>query len=56
MPEIDVEVLDLLDQQENRLRRGAELAALVAEKAVRPALQRFDLLFVEALIHGLDRA
>src|SRR5207237_2310315 len=56
MPEVDVQVLDLLDQEQDRLRRGAELAPLVAQETLRPALQRFDLLLVEALVHGLNRA
>src|SRR6185295_3571779 len=48
-PEVDVQVLDLLDQQLNRAAGRTQLLARVLGESVAPVAKQFDLLFVEPL-------
>ena len=48
VPEVDVQALDLLDQQDDRPPCRPDLVALVGLEAVPPAAQRVQLLGVEA--------
>jgi hypothetical protein len=48
-PEIDVELLDLLDQQLNRAAGCAQLLARVVGEPFAPTAEQIDFLFVEPL-------
>jgi hypothetical protein len=47
MPEIDVQVLDLLDQHQDRTTGGREFVTSRLAEAFAPPPQHFELLFVE---------
>src|SRR5712691_10330915 len=47
VPQVDVEDLDLLDQEQNRLPGGAHLVADVVEQTLAPRPQSLQLVFVE---------
>jgi hypothetical protein len=48
-PEVDVQVLDLLDQELDRAAGRAQLLTRVLGESVAPEAEHFDLLFVEPL-------
>src|SRR5687768_2581984 len=47
-PEVDVQVLDLLDQEQDRATGRAELLTGVVLEPLPPTAQEFELLFIEA--------
>ena len=47
VPEVDVEKLDLVDQELDRLAGGPDLLALVRRQPCSPGTQDADLLFVK---------
>ena len=49
MPQVDVEPLDLLDQEQDRAPGCPHLVAGVVQQPFAPGPQGFDLVFVEAL-------
>lgn len=48
-PEVDMQVLDLLDQELDRATGGAQLLTRVVAEPLAPLAEHFDLLFVEPL-------
>ena len=52
VPQVDVERLDLLDQEEDRLARGTQLVTLRLGEPRPPASQLVDLVFVQTLAQG----
>jgi hypothetical protein len=49
VPEIDVQALDLLDQEQNRTPGGPHLVAAVVQQTLAPFPQSLQLVFVEAI-------
>jgi hypothetical protein len=49
MPEVDVQQLDLLDQEEDRAPGGPDLVPAVVQQPLAPCPQSFELVFVEAV-------
>jgi hypothetical protein len=55
VPQVDVESLDLLDQQQDCLAGGAQLFALGARQSRPPASELVDLVLVKTLAQGSSR-
>jgi hypothetical protein len=49
VPEVDVEQLDLLDQEQDRPTRGPDLVPAVVQQTLTPRPQSLELVFVEAV-------
>jgi hypothetical protein len=49
VPQVDVQTLDLLDQQENRFSGGAKLLIAAVDKTRTPGAELFDLALVQTI-------
>ena len=49
VPQVDVEQLDLLDQEEDRAAGGPDLVPAIGQQTLAPCPQNLELVFVEPL-------
>ena len=50
VPEVDVQSLDLLDQQEDRSPRGPDIGTVVGTQTVAPRAQLVELRFIQPFV------